>query len=75
MTFSALVGAGSHFAVGSLPDPMLLFLCVMFTLIFAMFASKIANKAAPRVLNRLVGIILLVIGVGIGIIQLFKYVI
>ena len=75
MTFSALVGAVSHFAVGSLPDPVLLFLCVMFTLVFAMFASKIANKAAPRVLNRLVGIILLVIGIGIGIIQIFKYVI
>ena len=73
MTFSALVGAGSHFAVGTLPDPVLLFLCMMFTLVFAMFASKIANKAAPRVLNRLVGIILLVIGVGIGIIQIFKY--
>ena len=33
MTFTALTGAVSHFAIGGLPDIMLLMLCVVFTLL------------------------------------------
>jgi len=75
MTFSALIGAVCHFAVGSMPDPIILILCMVFTLAFALLAAKIANKVDPKTLNRIVGILLLVTGLGIGTIQLFKYVI
>ena len=62
MTFTALTGSISHFAIGELPDPFIFILCVIFTLIFALLAAKIANKAEPAVLNRATGIILLILG-------------
>ena len=34
MTFTALTGAISHFAIGGMPDMTVLILCVMFTLIW-----------------------------------------
>lgn len=34
MTFTALTGAVSHFAIGGLPDITLLLLCVVFTLLW-----------------------------------------
>ena len=43
----------------------MLLTCVLSTLVFAFVASKIANKAKPTVLNRVVGALLLVLGVAI----------
>ena len=63
MTFSALTGAVSHFALGNLPRLDLLVLCVVFTLVWAQIAARIATQAAPALLNRLTGAILTVIGV------------
>lgn len=65
MTFTALTGSASHFAIGDLPDPKYLILCVVFTFVFALIASKLANKAKPEILNRTVGAILLVLGASI----------
>ena len=65
MTFTALTGALSHFKIGGMPDAEALILCVLFTLIWALIAAKIANKASPKVLNRTVGVILLVLGITI----------
>lgn len=62
MTFTALTGAVSHFSIGGLPNMRCLILCVGFTLLFAIIASKIANKADAKILNRTVGIVLLVLG-------------
>lgn len=64
MSFTALTGAISHFAMASAaPDPLILILCVVFTLVFARIGSRFANKADAALLNRLTGIILVVIGV------------
>lgn len=62
MTFTALTGALSHFAIGGMPDMPLLFLCIVFTFIFARIAAVFANKAEPKLLNRLTGIILFLLG-------------
>jgi uncharacterized membrane protein YfcA len=65
MAFTALTGAVSHFALGGMPDILVLSLCVVFTLIFALIAAKIANKAKPVTLNRIVGIVLVTLGAAI----------
>lgn len=69
MTFTALTGAVSHFTIGGLPDWWTLGLCVLFTLLFAQLAAKIANRAKPETLNRVVGVILTVLGVVILTVQ------
>lgn len=70
MTFTALTGAASHFALGDTPDITVTALCVIFTFIWARIAAKLANKARPEVLNRAVGFVLVILGV---IILAFKY--
>ncbi len=63
MTFTALTGAASHFAIGGMPDALVWGLCVLFTFIWARIAAVFANKAAPKTLNRATGIILVVLGI------------
>lgn len=63
MTFSALTGAVSHFALGSALRLDLLLLCVVFTLGWAQFAARIATRATTLLLNRLTGAVLTVLGV------------
>ena len=63
MTFTAFIGAVSHFAIGGLPDPAVWILCIIFTLIWARIAAVLANKATPKTLNRATGVILVVLGV------------
>ena len=63
MTFTALTGAMSHFAIGGAPDWTVLALCVVFTLLWARIAAVFANKAAPKTLNRATGIVLVVLGI------------
>lgn len=63
MTFTALTGALSHFAIGGIPDILTLALCVLFTLLWARIAAVYANKAQPKTLNRATGIVLVVLGV------------
>lgn len=62
MTFTALTGAASHFAIGGAPDWTVLILCVVFTLIWARIAAVFANKATPKTLNRATGVILVILG-------------
>lgn len=62
MTFTALTGAVSHFAIGGAPDWLVLGLCVLFTLLWARIAARFANKATPKTLNRATGVILVVLG-------------
>lgn len=62
MTFTALTGAISHFAIGGIPNLAILFLCMLFTLIGARVSARFANKASAKVLNRTLGIVLTVIG-------------
>lgn len=63
MTFTALTGAISHFAIDGMPDILVLVLCVVFTLIWARIAARIANKVDAKLLNRITGTILLVLGI------------
>lgn len=63
MAFTALTGAVSHFAIGGLPDPVILGLCMLFTLLWAQIAARFANKAKPETLNRAVGVVLVVLGI------------
>ncbi len=58
MTFTALTGAVSHFAIGGAPDWHVWVLCVGFTLLWARIAAVFANKADAKTLNRATGIIL-----------------
>jgi len=60
MAFTALTGGISHFMIGGLPDLPSLVLCVVFTLLWARIAAKIANKAEAKTLNRVVGIVMIV---------------
>ena len=62
MTFTALTGAASHFAIGGAPDWSVFVLCVVFTLLWARIAAVFANKAQPATLNRATGVVLVVLG-------------
>ena len=63
MTFTAFTGSISHFALGGMPDLWVLLFCVLSTLLFARIAALIANKASAKTLNRITGIILIILGV------------
>ena len=69
MTFTALTGAISHFAIGGAPDWTVFWLCVAFTLVWARIAAVFANKATSRTLNRATGVVLVVLG---AVVMLFK---
>ena len=62
MAFTAFTGAVSHFVIGGAPDFLVLGLCVLFTLLWARIAARIANNAEPKFLNRATGAILIVLG-------------
>ena len=72
MTFTALTGAVSHFAIGGMPDMLVWVLCVLFTLLWARIAAVFANKAQPKTLNQATGVVLVVLGVVIMGFQLLK---
>ena len=63
MAFTALTGAVSHFAIGGTPDWTIFILCVVFTLLWARIAARFANKATPETLNRVTGVILVILGI------------
>lgn len=72
MAFTALTGCISHFTIGEIPDITCLVLCVVFTFIWAQIASKIANKAEAKTLNRVVGVVLIITSVVILAVNYFK---
>ena len=72
MTFTALTGAASHFMIGGTPDPLVFILCVIFTLLWARIAAVFANKAEPKTLNRVTGLVLVILGSVIMGFSLFK---
>ena len=65
MAFTAFTGAASHFAIGGLPDPLIWTLCIVFTLVWARIAAVFANKATPKTLNRVTGVILVILGIAV----------
>ena len=70
MSFTALTGALSHFVIDGAPNFLYLGVCVASTLVFALISSQIANRSTPKVLNRIVGVVLLIIGVAM---LIFEY--
>ena len=71
MTFTALTGAVSHFAIGGMPDIPVMLLCIVFTLLWARIAARFANKASPKTLNRATGVVLVVLGAVILLFSMF----
>lgn len=63
MTFTALTGSVSHFAISGAPDLWITVLCILFTLIWARIGARWANKASAKMMNRVTGIVLSVLGV------------
>ena len=72
MAFTAFTGAVSHFAIGGTPDWMIWILCVIFTLIWARIAAVFANKATPKTLNRVTGVILVILGIAVWIFSMLS---
>ena len=69
MTFTALTGAISHFYIGGFSNIPIMILCMLSTLLFARIGAKWANEVNPKLLNRVTGVLLCIIGV---IMLLFK---
>ena len=65
MTFTALLGALSHFSIGGAPDLWSLVFCVISTLLWARIAARLANRFKPATLNRATGVVLVVLGAAI----------
>lgn len=72
MAFTALTGALSHFAIDGKPDTFILVSCILSTLLFARIAALFANKAAPKVLNRITGAVLVILGTAMIIVNITK---
>lgn len=71
MAFTALTGAASHFAIGGrITDYSILIICIVFTLLGAAVTAKFANKASPEVMNRTLGVGLVILGVSMIIVNL-----
>ena len=71
MTFTALTGSISHFAIGGAPDWTALVYCMASTLLWAQIAARFANKAQPKTLNRATGVVLVLLGVVILVVNTF----
>lgn len=65
MTFTAFTGAVSHFVIDGMPDLFCLGCCVFSTLLWARIAACFANKASAKTLNRVTGVVLMVLGITI----------
>ena len=72
MTFTAFTGSVSHFVIGGAPDWLVLVLCAGFTFLWARVAARIANKASAKTLNRVTGVILIVLGAAVLIVNAVK---
>lgn len=63
MTIIALSGAVSHYMMGCHLDMRALVICVIFTVLGAVWAARFANQCEEKRLNRTVGVILTCLGV------------
>ena len=62
MAFTAFTGAASHMVIDGLPDLTALMVCILATFIGARVAALFANKADPKILNRVTGFVLAGLG-------------
>lgn len=71
MAFTAFTGAASHMLIDGFPDLTALFVCVLATFIGARVAAVFANKSEPKVLNRVTGIVLAILGLAMILVKGF----
>lgn len=65
MTFTAFIGAVSHFVFGNMTGYMIpLLICMAVTFLCSAAASSIANKISAGRVHQITGVILLILGVG-----------
>ncbi len=70
MAFTALTGSISHFVLGyASVDWMVLIICVITTLLGSILASLFANKIKPTTVNRVTGLVLVIVGAALLIIE------
>ncbi len=62
MTFTALLGAGVHFAINGIPEWSMILLCVSSTAIAATLSSMLANRIRPNRVKAITGALLLATG-------------
>ncbi len=62
MTFTALIGSISHFAMSGMPDMKYLIICIVATVAGAQLSAMFANKMHPLTLNRVTGVLLVISG-------------
>lgn len=72
MAATAFTGSVSHFVIGGMPDITALAVCIISTLVFALIAALIANKASPKTLNRATGAVLVILGAAILVVNNVK---
>lgn len=72
MTFTALTGSVSHMAIGGMPDLWCLGFCVLSTLLWARIAAVIANRASAKTLNRVTGVVLVILGAAVLCVEYFS---
>lgn len=73
MTFTALTGAVSHFAIADgIADIWAFIICIVFTLIGARVSAVFANKAPTKTLNRVTGGVLTALGAAMIIVKYIK---
>lgn len=63
MTFTALVGAATHFTVSGIASIPALVLCIIFTAIGAAVSARYANRAAIVKVNRVTGSVMIICGI------------
>ena len=71
MTFVALVGTISHFSMGATVQPLPMLLVVITCILGAWASAKFANRCKIEKLNRIIGVVLLILGVLTMSIKLF----
>ena len=71
MAFTAFTGSVSHFVIGGAPNWLVLALCVGGTPLWARIAAHIANKADAKFLNRATGVILILLGAVVLLVNAF----
>lgn len=59
MMFTAFTGGVSHMVIGGVPDIISLISCVVFTLLWARIAARIANRIDSVTLSRTVGVVMI----------------
>ncbi len=62
MTFTALLGAITHFTVSKVASWPVLILCIIFTAIGAVWSSRYANRTDSVKVNRITGIVMVAAG-------------